>query len=231
MSPHVLFYIYMIPMLGVIGSAPYLDAPKGPRNGWSADIALGTGINADTPLRVRQSGYPDITVKAAHYHEKSFQEAPLYTYRFSKWKDNRATEVQLLHHKLILQNPPPGIDYFNVSHGYNFLTLNRAYLLENGMEWRYGGGIVISHPETRIRGKWKSDDPGFINLPPVVRGFYISGVAAMVGGGRRFYISEKTYTKLELQLYAGWARVPVADGNADVPNVALLATWGIGFDL
>jgi len=218
-------------MIAVLGSIPYSQPPEHPRAGWSAEIFLGTGIDADTPLRIRQPGYPDITIKAAHWHEKSFQEAPLYTYRLSRWKQDKAWEAQMMHHKIILTNKHPDIEYFNVSHGYNFVTLNRAWLLRNGYDWRVGAGLVISHPESKIRGRKLDNTGGFVVIPGLFEGFYLSGGAAMIGAGRRFYLSERTYTRLEGQFYVGYAQVPIRGGFAEVPNVAWLVTWGIGFDL
>jgi hypothetical protein len=76
----------------------------------------------------------------AKYHTEPFNESPYYAWRLAKWSKNRAWEFELVHHKLYLSNPPAEVQHFEVSHGYNLITINRAWLLR-GFIWRFGAGL------------------------------------------------------------------------------------------
>ena len=81
--------------------------------------------------------------------------------------DNHAWEFESLHQKLYLSNRPDEVQKFAISHGYNINMLNYA-LSKYGFIYRIGGGFVMTHPETQVRGKRLEDEGGF-------NGFYISG--------------------------------------------------------
>jgi hypothetical protein len=60
-------------------------------------------------------------------------------------------------------------------------------------------------------------------------GYDFSGFGAQVAVSRDFYFSGNFFVTLDAGLMAGWARVPVADGSADVPNLSLHGRLGPGF--
>ena len=99
-------------------------------------------------------------------------------------------ELELVHHKLYLQNPPPEVQAFQITHGFNFITLNRRWPVY-GFGLRAGAGIVLAHPQTTIRGRAFPENGGAFGL-----GWYVSGPAAQVGLERRI--------RLNPRFDAGW---------------------------
>lgn len=189
---------------------------------WSFEVFMGSAYNLITPLKIRQTGYEDIKLNA-RYETKPLKESPYYSWRISHWKENKAWELELIHHKLYLENRPPEVEHFEITHGYNLLTINRAW--ERGLIYRLGIGVVISHPETTIRGKRFPANEGLLN-----HGFYISGPTAQFAVGKRLYLSKKFFATIEGKITTSYARIPVVDGKAEVPNVGLHGLFGLGYD-
>jgi hypothetical protein len=142
--------------------------------------------------------------------------------KLGKWKDGKAWEIETHHHKLFLDNKPDEVQQFAISHGYNLNTVNRAWLI-NGYIYRVGLGIVVTHPETEVRGKEYNDEGGW-------NGFHLSGVTSQLGVEKRFKMGGNWYYTLEAKFTASYARIPIADGHADVPNIAIHGIFGIGYD-
>ncbi len=175
-----------------------------------------------TSLTAWQEGYPELKF-TAHYSVKPIEKSTYYAWRIARWKGKRAWELELVHHKLYLDNPPPQIQRFQITHGYNLLTVNRAwdkgkYIL------RAGAGLVITHPETIVRGKelpWNRS-PG---------GFYLSGPTAQVAAGKAIKLAGPFGLSLEVKFTASYAWIPIEDGYAYVPNLAIHFLAGFSFVL
>lgn len=185
---------------------------------WELEIFYpGSALNLPTELTIQQNGQEKITL-VAEYDTKPFKESPYYAFRVGKWNKKSAWEVELVHHKLYLENPPEEIQHFEISHGYNLITLNRAWKVK-GFIIRIGGGIVLAHPETVVRGKRLG---GYSKK--LIDGFYISGPTFQAAIARTFwsFIVESKFT-------SSYARVPIWDGHAEVPNLAIhfLVGWKI----
>ncbi|MDO8587532.1 MAG: hypothetical protein Q7T82_10890 [Armatimonadota bacterium] len=182
----------------------------------------GTAYNFRTSLKVEQSGQPDLSFDAK-YRTSAFESPIYYGWRFGMWRGDKATEIEWIHHKLYLVNRPAEIQNFSISHGFNMFMLNKARE-KNGIIYRIGGGVVITHPESAIRGQKFPEDNGIFN-----KGYYLSGPAVQVAIGKRFDISGHFFGSLEGKLTAAYARVNVADGHANVTNVATHFLFGIGY--
>lgn len=171
------------------------------------------------PLHIEQPGEPDLHFKA-RYRTRPWKGAPYYAYRlgYDRW------EAELVHHKIYLQNPPPEIEHFEVSHGYNLAMVN--YVRPSyGFVIRFGLGLLIGHPEGKIRGK---------SVGPVRSllggGYHISGISAQLSLARELDLSRHLFINPEVKLTAAWGRVPLAGGGrAEIPNIALHALTGLGF--
>ncbi len=207
-------------VISVIVLAVFLPAQK--KSHWTLEAFLGSAKSVATPLSIHQYGEERIHL-IARYNTRPFAGSPYYAYRISKWSQNRAWEFELVHHKLYLSNPPDEVEQFNVSHGYNLITVNRAWL-RRGFILRVGTGIVVTHPETTVRGKRLTWEEGF-------DGFYISGITFQVAAGKKFTIWGKLFGVLEAKLTASYAVIPIQDGNAYVPNAAVHGLFGLGFEL
>lgn len=211
---------FVLPMVaaGLLIALPALAEEK-PQ--WVFQIATGTAYSFKTPLHIEQDGEEDIDVNAEYETRAWSTMAPYYNFKIGRWKGDRAWEFESLHHKLYLKNKPDEVQKFQISHGYNLNTLNYARK-KYGLIFRIGGGFVMTHPETIVRGRQKEDDGG-------LNGFYISGVTGQLALEKRLHLTEALFLSLEGKFTAAWARIPIADGHADVPNAALHAIIGAGY--
>lgn len=196
--------------------------PAQAQESWIFEVFTGSAYNFTTPLSIRQPGQDDIELNA-RYEERWLEGSPYYGWRIAKWEDNHAWEFELIHHKLYLDNLPLEVQHFEISHGYNLLTINRAWK-RKGLIYRLGAGVVVTHPETTIRGETLPSDRGFID-----GGFYLSGPTAQAAVQKRFYIWKKLFFTVEGKLTASYARIPISDGHANVPNVAVHGIFGLGY--
>jgi hypothetical protein len=174
----------------------------------------GTSFSAPMTLTVEQVGEPSISF-TGHYSTRPLQDSPYYVYRFSRWKETRGWVVEFTHHKAYLDNPQQGVDAFEVTHGYNLITANRAW------HWKYfnvmaGGGLVVTFPHSTIRGRY---------LDPTID---LSGVTGQVAVSKRLQLARHVFAVGEAKLTRSWASVPVVNGSADVPNTALHLIAGLG---
>jgi hypothetical protein len=189
---------------------------------WTIQLSTGTSYSFPSPLTIEQDGEKDISLTAEYETRAWATQAPYYALRIGRWKDKIAWEFESLHQKLYLTNKPDEVQKFAVSHGYNLNMLNVAFT-KYGLIYRIGGGFVMTHPETEIRGRRHEDDGG-------INGFYISGAGGQAALEKRYRLSEKLSCSLELKLTAAYAEIPIADGSASVPNYAAHGLIGIGYD-
>lgn len=194
--------------------------PAGGQAQWTLEAFLGSALSMPTPLSIHQYGEERIYL-VARYDTKPLKESPYYAWRIARWKRNRAWEFELVHHKLYLRNPPSEVQHFEISHGYNLITINRAWV-HRGFIWRVGAGIVAVHPETTIRGKGLPWGKG-------LNGFYISGPTLQTAIGKKFSIWGRLLLVVEGKLTVSYAVTPIKDGNAYVPNVAVHGLFGLGY--
>jgi hypothetical protein len=190
---------------------------------WSVEVGGGVVWNARTTLTIEQSGEPDIKI-SADYETRPFEAPPYYLIRIAHAKDSAAWELQFLHHKLYLKNTTEEIEHFEISHGYNIFTINRAFQ-SLPVTLRVGAGIVLAHTESKVRGmEYKGNNGGIFGT-----GYRIAGPVLIVGGSKPLRLSSRWLITPEIQISAAWARVPVAEGDASAPNVAAHFLVGLGY--
>jgi hypothetical protein len=190
---------------------------------WTFELFSGAQYNVPMPLTIRQDGFHDLTFMAT-YDSRPFEPPVYFAWRIGRWHDDSGWEVELVHQKLFLRDQPEELENFAISHGYNLLTINRAWQ-RYGWQVHLGLGLVVTHPETTVRAMKHPEKQGLFHA-----GYYISGPTTQVALGRRFYLWRQVFATLEGKLTGSFARVPVSDGSADVPNVALHGLFGIGVD-
>jgi hypothetical protein len=193
----------------------------------SADFFLGTAWSLPMPLVVR---LPDERrAIRARYATRPLSDAPYYAYRLGGGPVGHAIETELVHHKIYLLDPPPFVEHFEISHGYNLLLVN-AVAPTGGLQARFGVGVVIAHPEGRIAGRQVGARRGRARTW-LGGGYHIAGVATQLAIGRRYALgpgaTSLTATP-EMKITAAFARVPLEEGTVTVPNVAVHALAGIG---
>lgn len=189
---------------------------------WSFQAAVGFPFDFSLPLTIRQSGEAPIRVHP-HWKARSF-ELPLYwDLRVARRSGGGEWSLDLLHHKLYLVNPPPEVEDFTISHGFNVLFASHAREVARDTWARAGAGLVIAHPESTVRGRT------FEGGGPLGGGYYPAGPVLVLGAERRFFPAGGLFFSLQGLAMAGWARVPVAGGSATFPDLSVHALGGIGF--
>jgi hypothetical protein len=196
--------------------------PLRAETGWTFQLSLGEVANLDTSLEIRQEGSPTLDLDA-DYETRPFESPFYYSLRAGRWVDHRAWELELIHQKIFLTNRPPEVQSFAVSHGYNLLTVNRAWEARLFL-WRIGAGAVVAHPESEVRGRvLDSDDTNLSG------GYELTGPVLQVGIEKRFDLGSRWLLDVEGKASAARAVIPVAGGEADAPNAALHLLLGFGW--
>ena len=183
------------------------------RADWTGELLFGGAWNADTTLKVQQDGQPDLDF-AAEFSTRPFEQ-PLYWALRLGWEGERhGWAVDLNHHKLTLQNPVPEIQSFSLTHGYNLLTGQHAWLWPR---WRCFAllGVVVAHPESTIRGEKKDEGTGLFNA-----GYELAG--PVIGGGLSTTLRLGSSFEIVAEGRVTWStvRVDVAGGTATLDNLA-----------
>ncbi|PWB64998.1 MAG: hypothetical protein C3F14_06030, partial [Deltaproteobacteria bacterium] len=203
----------MLPVLSTLFF--YLPSPSlAAEVDWTFEVFVGVSFSFPAPLTIRQSRQPDIRLHA-RYDSKPFERPIYYGWRIGHWRGDNGWELELVHDKLYLANAPDNVQVFSISHGFNLLTLNRGRE-RGGIVERLGAGVVVTHPETTVRGKRFPEDGGIFNW-----GYFLSGPTVQASAGKRIRIREDFFAPAEGKLSASFARIPIADGDADVTNVAV----------
>ena len=101
-------------------------------------------------------------------------------------------------------------------------TLSRGFR-HGAMSYAVGAGPVITFPINRVRGQKLASGRGFWG------GYFLSGGTLMASATRRFPVVAGVFLSLDGRVSASYVRVPVAEGHASVPNLALHLHAGLGF--
>src|SRR3990167_7537039 len=209
---------YLSTLFLIVAMALLLFKPTTGWAYWSFSGGTGADYNIPSYLKIVQNGQT-ILIKKADYETYPFDKPVFYDLRLAHWVGNGAWELEFLHHKIYLQNPPAAVQNFSISHGYNLFYLNRAFMLKHAFRLRIGGGLVIAHPENTVNNLQLNDSTG----GPFGGGYYLSGVTGQVGISRRFYFSKQMFGLMEGKFLASYARVNVVNGYAIVPNFSAYA--------
>jgi hypothetical protein len=187
---------------------------------WEVHGYLGGSTTFPTKLTIRQLDEDAFDVVHAEYETRPMELPLYYAYRVTRWQGRRAWAAEFVHHKLFLEDPPPRIQDFSVSHGYNLLTASRLWWVD-GYVVGAGVGIVIAHPENRVRGRVLVSNGG-------IGDYVVAGPTGAVTAGRRWAMGPHWSMSWEGRLSAAYARVPIDDGHASVPDFSAHVILGVG---
>jgi hypothetical protein len=76
-----------------------------------------------------------------------------------------------------------------------------------------------------VRGRRFGPKEGIFGLDQ-----YLTGPALILGASREWRLGQRVFLSPELQFSAAHARVPIQDGDATAPNLAVHFLLGLGFD-
>jgi hypothetical protein len=210
-------------IIGIVAVASlFFASPSFGASGWTIEFLVGVSFSFPSTLTIRQAGEPALRHRA-RFRSRPFERPIYYAVRVGKWDGRDGWELEMNHDKLYLSNPTGEIGDFAISHGFNRVTLNRA--MERGDAiWRLGAGVVVTHPENTVRGRQLSGDGGILGM-----GYHLSGPTAMGAVGARIGRREGLFLPLEGMGTVSWVRVPVADGDAELPLATLNGLVGAGY--
>lgn len=198
---------------------------------WRLDISGGSAWNAATPLTIRQEGEEPVRF-IARYRTRPFADVPYYAVRVGRGRAAR-WEAELIHHKIYLDNPPPEVEQFRATHGFNLLSLGRSWPVgrarpyaDRRAELRFGAGPMLTHPISIVRGRAYEGGRYLFGT-----GWLLSGIGVQFGAGHRWRLGRAVELVAEFKATAALAELPVADGRAETPNAALHGLLGLGFRL
>ena len=185
---------------------------------WSAELLIGDAFNLTSRTHIHHA-QTSAAAFGGDYETRGFEGPLHYAWRLTRWTQDRGWELQLLHHKLYLRNRPQGVEALSVSHGFNIVTLGRAYALD---PWRFrvGLGPVIAHPEARIGGVTYGG------------GYELAGAAAIGSVGATFEVAPHWSIVGEIAATFGYADVHPSgepDLRFSVRNPAIHAQLGFGY--
>ena len=186
-------------------------------------ISPGAVYCINSPLTIHQSGYPDIRINAK-YKTESWKVPFYYSIKIGTSKNNSGWEIELIHVKIYLQNNPPEIQQFHISHGYNILQVNHSWNWDK-LLIRTGAGLVVSHPENIVRGM-KFNEKSFLD-----KGYFVSGPCFQVSAEKRITLFGNLFLSLEAKATAGITKIGIHEGHAILPHIGLHGLFGLGYSL
>lgn len=184
---------------------------------------MGYPLNAPTILYITPEG-ERVVHTPARFSSRSLQPPLYYRLGWEREIGEWGWGVELVHHKLFLTNTTDRIQRFDISHGFNILSLYRGRKLTPHFWRREGLGAVIAHPENRVDGQDISQNRGLMGS-----GYYLSGPALLLGVGRNDKIIGSTIIKMNLDLIFAYAWVPLYQGYATFPHLSLHLSLGMGY--
>jgi hypothetical protein len=198
------------------------DNPIFSQKRFSFEFLPGGAVIIPSSLFIRQEGFSDLKF-TSHYRTESFVQPIYYSCRLGYKLNNKSTiELEMNHIKVKLDNKPPEIEVFSISHGFNQLWVNYA-IIYKGFVFRTGVGTVVAHPESIIRGKKFETTRGFAGM-----GYYISGITSQLAVQKKVFLGKHLYFSAESKLNAAYSKVKIADGFARVPVIAINGLIGLG---
>lgn len=196
------------------------------KSSWVFELKGGFPLDVPMPLTIKQDGFDPIELRPAKFSHEPFISPVYWDWRIVKWKGDKAWEFEAVHHKMYLQNGPPEVQRFGISHGYNILLVNRIKYLseEKNILLKYGIGTVLAHPESTIRGMKWHEEWGIFGW-----GYYFSGIALNISLDKRFNISKRWYGTVETKFIPSYCDMPVEQGRAYLWNMSFQFSAGLGY--
>jgi hypothetical protein len=185
-----------------------------------AQVFFGSAASLPLPISIHQNGETDLNF-TAHWDTKPTRPTWYYAWRIGLWKGNRGWRLDHTHHKIYLTNPPAEVQQFRITNGFNIATISRAFRSKN-LTYSIGAGPVITYPINTVRNKKLDHDRGW-------NGYVLGGASVLGMVTREFPITGGLILSLDARGSASYVRVPVIDGHASVPNIALHLHAGLGY--
>lgn len=186
--------------------------------------------NVYTKIVLRQPPFANVNLRPK-VKTKSFEGSPYYQVRYLYQKNDWfKIGAELIHHKIyVVGNVPSYVQEFTITNGFNLLFCDQFFLLcsnkVSSLSLILGEGIVIAHPESRIRNNPFSEHGGFPWLD--TDGYFVSGLSLLTGVNYSLQLARWFGIFFDSKATFSYASVPVYQGFADVSNIAFHFGGGI----
>jgi len=209
------------PLRALFGTAFLAVAAAAPlRAQWRLEAWLGQAWSASSPVSFTQFNQPEIRVNG-QWATRPFAPTWYYAGRIAKWSGGAAWAFEYMHHKIYLENPPPGVQLFQVTNGVNFLLGERLWR-RHGWEFGIGAGPLYAVPVSSVRGLVYDNAHGIFHSQ-----YELAGAALQANAARRLRLLPYTFGSLSVKGTAGYLHVHIANGHAVTSNFALHVQYGL----
>ena len=198
----------------------------------SIDIQTGGAQNFSMPLKFEQGAYQK--QMRGEYSTRPFGPgaAPYYNIRYKRvmsegiWGlDNTWWSIELLHHKVWLDNLPPEVTEFRMTFGYNLIPFTLGTRLNSWLSVYSGLGLIVVHAVNTVNGLTLPNEP--VTWPTGKR-YSLVGAGIQVGAEARYNLWKNIFTTADLRFMYSRANVPIVGGRARVQQASLHAQAGLG---
>jgi hypothetical protein len=209
------------PFLALVGTAILVVAWVAPAGAqWRLEAWLGQAWSVPSPVTFSQINQPAIRVNG-DWSTRPFAPTWYYSGRIAKWSGDAAWAFEYMHHKIYLDNPPPGVQVFQVTNGVNFLLAERLWR-KHGWEFGAGAGPLYAVPVSSVRRLVYDNAHGIFHSQ-----YELAGAAVQANLARRLRLLPFTFGSLSVKATGGYLHVHIANGHAVTSNFALHVQYGL----
>lgn len=191
-------------------------------DGWTLSAFMGGSISMDNTLSFHFSDQADQVLRAK-YDNKSFTDSHWWAFRLERWKGKKSRGMEIIHHKIYLENTNSVIQDFSISDGYNLFYYN--FGKKRGRHiYRFGVGVVMGHPDATITGRDRYIVKGF-------SGHHLAGPTVQFNHEVRVWENKYHFVSLDSKLTFSYAKVPISTDSEEyavAPDIAVHFSLGIG---
>jgi len=205
---------WLLTLLLLVGPDPVHGA-------WTFEGLGGDAWETPSRLVVRQQGFEDLRFQA-RFRTEAFRVPVYWVARLTWWRGDTGWAMDLNHHKLYLENPPPEIQNLSVTHGYNLATIQ---ILRRRGAWHgvVGFGGVLAHPESTVRERKYPESDGFV-LP----GHSLAGPVVLFGVGAHLRLAGPVFLTVESRATFSTIDAPIERGDFSLRHTAFHVVAGLG---
>ena len=190
---------------------------------WTVELHAGIEKSARMPLTIYQEGFPVIRIDKADYESRALKFPLYYDLRISKWWNREAVQLEVIHHKFFLKNTTTEVEHFEMTHGFNAITINYGRLL-NQFVVNAGAGSVLLHAENTVRDLSLPSSTGFD-----AKRYRLTGLILQSGIGRRLNLNQKLFVNVEFKTAWGFVHAPIVLGYARANVLIFQLVVGPGY--
>lgn len=187
---------------------------------WRLEASLGDAWSLPTTVTFDQAGLPAIS-QTGDWSTRPFKPTYYYTGEISHWSGTAGWAFDYTHHKIYLDNPVAGVQYFRITNGVNFFVGERVWKL-GPFDYGVGAGPVMVVPVSSIRGQVYNHAHGIFGSQYEFGGGVLQGSIR-----RRLRIFSLLSGVLSVKATAAYLQVRINDGHARTVNLAIHAGYGI----